>query len=152
LTCLLADGSLDMYTNGVHYLSTSGIIAPAGQAGNTSSWIGYSPYGDPGIDGSVLEYRIYQGRLSPEEILASDVLGPNATLSTTNASLSAATSNATIVLSWPVANAGFAVETASSLGSGASWTTLTNAPTLVGTQWQLTLPSSGTNQFFRLIR
>jgi hypothetical protein len=152
LTCLLADGSLDLYTNGVLYLSTTGIMAPANQAGNVGSWIGYSPYGDPGIDGSVDEYRIYQGRLSPEEILASDVLGPNATLSTTSASLAASASGGNIVLSWPVANAGFAVESKSSLNPGASWTTLTNAPALVGTQWQLTIPSSGTDQFFRLIR
>lgn len=152
LTCLLADGSLDIYTNGVLYLATTGVLAPASQAGNAGSWIGYSPYGDPGIDGSVDEYRIYQGRLSPEEIEASDVLGPNETLSTTNADLSAAAIGKNIVLSWPLANAGFAVQASSSLNSAASWTTLSNAPTLVGTQWQLIVPSSGTNQFYRLIR
>jgi hypothetical protein len=80
------------------------------------------------------------------------VLGPNATLSTTNAALSALASSGNIVLSWPVANAGFAVETAASLTPGTSWTTLSNAPTLVGTQWQLTIPNTGADQFFRLIR
>jgi hypothetical protein len=152
LTCVVSDGSVDLYTNAALYLTTAGYIAPASQAGIVGSWIGYSPYGDPSIDGSVEEYRIYQGRLSPEEILASDVLGPNATLSITNATLSASASGGNVTLSWPVANAGFAVESLSTLSPGASWTTLTNAPVLVGLQWQLTLPSSGTSQFFRLIR
>jgi hypothetical protein len=151
LTCLLADGSMDLYTNGVHYLSTT-VSAPANQAGNSGSWIGYSPYGDPGINGSVDEYRIYQGRLSPEEILASDVMGPNQTLSTANAPLSATVSGGNITLVWPVANAGFAVQTKTSLSNGTAWTTLTNAPTLVGNQWQLTVPNTGTSQFFQLIR
>ena len=150
LTCLLADGSLDLYTNGVFYRSTP-ITAPASQTGNSGSWIGYSPYGDPGITGSVDEYRIYQGRLSPEEILASDVIGPNQALSTT-ATLHATESAGNTTLSWPAANAGFAVEMNSSVTSPSTWVTLTNAPTLVGTTWQLTIPNSGKAQFYRLIR
>lgn len=150
LTCLLGDGSLDLYTNGVPYLTTS-ITAPANQAGNVGSWIGYSPYGDPGIDGSVDEYRIYNGRLAPEEILASDVLGPNQTLST-SASLSAALSSGNVVLSWPLANAGFSVQASSTLTSP-NWVTMTNSPTLLSnTLWQTTVPASGKAQFFRLWR
>jgi hypothetical protein len=152
LTCVLGDGAVDFYTNGVLYLSQTNFIAPGSQAGTVGSWIGYSPYGDPGIDGSVDEYRIYRGRLSPEEIKASDVIGPDATLSTTNAALSASFSSGTIVLAWSVTNAGFAVEARTSLSPGTPWTTLTNAPILVGNQWELTVPNSGTNQFYRLIR
>jgi hypothetical protein len=152
LTCVVGDGSVDIYTNAGLYLAITNYIAPASQAGNGGSWIGYSPYGDPGITGSVDEYRIYEGRLSPEEIQASDVLGPNATLSTSNATLSALAIAGNIVLSWPVANAGFAVQASPTLNPGSTWTTLTNAPILVGSKWQLTVPSSGTDQFYRLIR
>jgi Concanavalin A-like lectin/glucanases superfamily/Bacterial Ig-like domain (group 2) len=150
LTCLVGDGTMDLYSNGVPFAST-GISAPASQAGTVGNWIGYSPYGDPGISGSVDEYRIYQGRLSAEEIKASDVIGPDATLSTV-ASLTASSSGGNITLSWPVANAGFALQTTPKLAKPASWTTLTNAPTLVGNQWQITLPESGAGQFYRLIR
>jgi hypothetical protein len=151
LTTLIADGSLDVYTNGVLYMTAANLVAPANQSGNLGNWLGYSPYGDPGILGSIDEFRIYQGRLSPEEIAASDKAGPDTPLSTT-ATLSASVSGAgTITLSWPVADAGFAVATAPSL-SGGDWTTLTNAPTLVGNQWQLTVPNTGANQFFELVR
>jgi hypothetical protein len=151
LTCLVGNGSLDLYTNGVHYLTT-GITAPASQDGIYGSWIGYSPYGDPGINGSVDEYRIYSGRLAPEEVLASDVLGPNQALST-SASLSAALSSGNVVLSWPVASAGFSVQASSSLTSP-NWVTLTNAPTLVGnTSWQTIVPAGSSGvRFFRLWR
>ena len=152
LTTLLSDGTLDVYTNGVLYITANGVTAaPMSQAGLLGSWLGYSPYGDPGILGSIDEYRIYEGRLSPEEIKAEDVLGPDTTLST-SATVTASASNGTITLSWPVASAGFAVASASSLSNGGNWTTLTNAPTLVGTQWQLTVPNTGSNQFFELVR
>ena len=152
LTCVLGDGSIDLYTNAVPFSSGNGYVAPVSQAGTGGSWIGYSPYGDPGIDGSVQEYRIYQGRLSDEEIEASDALGALTPLSTTNASLSASASSGSIVLAWPLANAGFAVESSPTLGPKAVWTTLTNGPALAGTNWQLTIPASSSSQFYRLIR
>jgi hypothetical protein len=152
LTCIVGSGSADVYTNGVLDPALSGpATAPVTQVGTVGSWIGFSPYGDPGITGSVDEYRIYQGRLSPEEILASDLLGPNATLSTSGASLKASISGGNITLSWPLANAGFSVQSKSSLSSP-TWLTLTNPPTVVGNQWEVTVPNSGGAQFFRLWR
>jgi hypothetical protein len=146
----VGDGSVDLYTNGVPFLSAAA-TAPVSQAGTVGSWLGYSPYGDPGITGSVDEYRIYQGRLSPEEILASDSLGPDATLST-SASLKASVSAGNVVLTWPVANAGFSVQSSVTL-KNANWVTLTNAPLLVGnTSWQVAVPHTGGPQFFRLWR
>jgi hypothetical protein len=115
------------------------------------SWVGFSPYGDPGINGSVNEYRIYQGRLSAEEILASDLLGPDTALSPSGASLKASINGGNIILSWPLANAGFSVQSKPSLSSP-TWSTLTNAPTVVGNQWEVTVPNGGGAQFFRLWR
>jgi hypothetical protein len=151
MTLVVGDGSMELYSNSVPYLSAS-ITAPVSQAGIVGSWIGYSPYGDPGITGSVDEYRIYQGRLAPEEIVASDLLGPNQTLSTAAELKAASSTGGRVVLSWPLANAGFSVQSSSSL-SGANWLTVTNAPVLVGnTNWEITLPASSQAQFFRLWR
>jgi hypothetical protein len=153
LTCVVGDGSVDLYTNGAPYLS-AGATAPLSQVGTVGSWIGYSPYGDPGISGSVDEYRIYQGRLSPEEVLASDLLGPDQTLSTT-VTLKAKAAAGTVTLSWPLANAGFSVQSTPNL-KPTTWLTLTNAPALVtsgsATNWQVVVPATGGPQFFRLWR
>jgi len=139
------------YTNGVLHGSVSPASGWLSEVGNWFSWIGRSPYSaDPYLNCSVDEFRIYRGRLAPDEILASDVVGPNQLLST-NPSLSVTTSSGDILLSWPVAAAGFSVQSRSSLSSG-TWSTLTNAPALSGSQWQVSLPVSGSEQFFRLWR
>jgi hypothetical protein len=96
-------------------------------------------------------FRIYQGRLSPEEIMASDLIGPNQLLST-NPTMTASQSSGNTIISWPVAAAGFSLQSTANLKSG-PWTTLTNAPTLTGgTRWQITVPVSGQQQFYRLWR
>jgi hypothetical protein len=151
ITCVYGDGSMQVYTNAVLEGTMSGLIAPANQAGTNSAWIGHSPFPDPGINGSVNEYRIYRGRLSPEEILASDILGPDQTLSTV-ASLKVTAGGGNLLLSWPVAAAGFAAQASADLSSSSNWTTLTNAPTLSGTDWQVTLPVSDNARFLRLAR
>lgn len=151
ITCLYGAGTLQVYTNGVLEAGAGNMIAPASSAGTISATIGHSPFNDPGINGSVDEFRIYNGRLATDEIQASDLLGPNQTLSTT-ARLSAVSGSGNVTLRWPLASAGFSVQTKSSLVGG-TWVTLTNAPTLVGnTNWQVTLPASGGAQFLRLWR
>jgi hypothetical protein len=151
ITCLYGEGTLQVYTNGVREAGTGNLIAPASSAGTGSATIGHSPFNDPGINGSVDEFRIYSGRLAPDEIMASHVLGPNALLST-SASVKATLSGHNLVLSWPVASAGFSVQSKASL-LGGNWVTLTNAPTLVSnTTWQVTIPASSGAQFIRLWR
>src|SRR5207237_4859349 len=83
VTCLYGDGYLQVYTNGVLEATVANVVAPASSAGTVSTTIGHSPFADPGINGSIDEFRIYHGRLAPDEILAADLLGPNQTLSTT---------------------------------------------------------------------
>ena len=152
VTCILGDGSFEIWTNGVLQTSIESYLGNIGQVGVTYSTIGFSPYSDPGCAGSVDEFRIYNGRLAPDEIMASDLLGPNATLSTVG-SLQATLASGNVMLSWPLANAGFSVQSNSSLNSPGTWVTLTNAPVLgANTNWQVTVPASGGAQFFRLWR
>ena len=136
---------MEIYTNGVLEATVGNLIAPVSQAGTISATIGHSPFDNPGINGSVDEFRIYRGRLAPDEILASNLLGPNALLST-SASVIASRSGGNVVLSWPVAAAGFSVQARASLTSG-SWTTLTNVPSLVGSTWQVSLPTTSPASF-----
>ncbi|HEV2208889.1 MAG TPA: LamG-like jellyroll fold domain-containing protein [Verrucomicrobiae bacterium] len=149
ITCVYGNGTMEYYTNGVLHGSapTSG---RTDEIGNWFSWIGRSPYADPYLYANIDEFRIYKGRLAPDEILATDVLGPDQ-LPTTAAPLTATVTGGNLVLSWPVAAAGFSVQARSSLGAG-SWVTLTNAPTLNGASWQVSIPASGAAQFVRLWR
>lgn len=151
ITCQYGNGWLTVYTNGVLEMSIANVVAPASSAGLNSAFLGHSPYNDPGVNGSIDEFRIYNGLLAPDEILASDLLGPNQTLSTT-ASLNATHSNGSVVLGWPLASAGFSVQVSSNL-TAPNWVTLTNAPSLsAGTNWQVAVPAGSGAQFFRLLR
>jgi len=148
VTCVFGNGSMEYYTNGVLHGANNGIVGTVDQVGNWFSWIGKSPYPDPYVNASVAEFRIYRGRLAPDEILGADVVGPNALLSTfANVTTTHAGNN--VVLRWPVAAAGFSVQATPSL-SGGTWSTLTNEPVLNGTNWQVTLPISVGPQFFRV--
>lgn len=150
ITTVFGNGSLVLYSNGVPVRTFTGLVGSLDQVGESLAWIGKSPYNDPFMNCSVDEFRIYQGQLSPEEIAASDLLGPDQLL-TTNVTLQATPTGATTVLTWPGAAAGFAVQVSSNLTSG--WVTLTNVPTLTGdTNWTVTVPATGSQQFFRLRR
>ena len=126
-------------------------LTPASLGNTTQNYIGKSQWNDPYFNGQVDEFRIYRGRLAPDEIVASDVLGPNALLNT-SVSVKASRSGGNIVLSWPVAAAGFSVQSSTNLVGG-NWLTLTNVPTLAGnTNWQATIPAAGGARFIRLWR
>ena len=149
---ILGNGSFEIWTNGVLQTQNGTYLGNIGQVGTTYSRIGWSPYSDPGCAGSVDEFRIYNGRLAPQEIQASDVLGPNQTLNTSSPTLQATAGAGTLALTWPLANAGFSVQSSTSLAGG-NWTTLTNVPTMLGnTSWQVTIPETGNAQFLRLWR
>jgi hypothetical protein len=149
VTGVFGNGNLQIYTNGVLEAADNANSGRVDEVGNWFSWIGRSPYADPYVNANVDEFRIYRGRLAADEILAADVLGPNQ-LPTTTVTVTFAHSGNNVVLSWPVAAAGFSVLSKSSLTG--SWTALTNAPTLVGNNWQVTVPTSSSAQFFRLWR
>lgn len=145
-------GYLACYTNGVLAAEdTSVSISMAGVWG-TLNKIGADLWPDPGMQGSVSEFRIYNGVLSPKDVAATQVLGAGQTLVSV-VSLSASVSGGNVVLSWPVAGGSYALQYKSSLNPGGTWTTLsTPAAQINGTQWQVTVPKSGANEFFRLSR
>ncbi len=151
ITCAYGNGFIGVYTNGVIHSSSSSTQGRLSQVGSSFSWIGRSPFADPFMNCSVDEFRLYKGRLAPDEILASDVLGTGQLLNTNSPIVKVSSAPGNVLLSWPVASAGFSVQTKSNLGSG-SWLTLTNAPTLVSTNWQLSVATSTNAQFFRLWR
>ena len=108
--------------------------------------------GDPYLAGTFHEFRVYQGVLSPQAVALNDAVGPaNYIQLSASPTISATNSGGNIVLSWPAGNFNFAVQSAPSMGNTNTWTTLTNVPALVGTNWQVNLPDTGTAQFYQLI-
>jgi alpha-L-arabinofuranosidase len=143
-------GYIVLYVNGVLVGQTNGVIVPFSSVNDLYSYIGRSLYsGDSYFDAGIDEFRIYNGVLHADEIAASQVLGPNQLLSFGSPAINASLSGGNLTLSWLLSSAGFTLMSRTNLVSGA-WTAVSQAPQIVGSQWQITVPISGSAQFFRL--
>jgi hypothetical protein len=75
-------------------------------------------------------------------------------LSTNSPQMNLAISAANLTLSWPLANAGFTLQSRTNLVLG-NWVNVTSpSPQILSGQWQVTLPVSSTNPgtFYRLAK
>jgi hypothetical protein len=116
-----------------------------------NNYIGQSLYtGDPGMLANISEFRIYTNALTAAQIAATQVLGPNQLLGTSvNTSLSASASGGNVILKWPTTSALVTLLSSPTLGASAVWTSVAAPLTVVGGNYQVTVPASGT-LFFRL--
>jgi alpha-L-arabinofuranosidase len=140
------------YTNGVLAALNTNVTAALSSVNDIYCYLAKSLYsGDPYPDLILDEFRIYNGALSPQEITASQALGPDVLLSTTGPALTVVLADKNLTLSWPAASAGFGLETRTNLVSGA-WAPVAVPPQLGGSSWQVTVPVTGNEQYFRLQR
>lgn len=140
-----------IYTNGV--LQSSAAVSTAlNNVSLAAAALGRSPWnGDPWLNGAINEFRIYAGQLLPADIAAAQLAGPNVLLST-DVALAVSPGNGILTMKWPVAAPGFTLQSSPTLGADAVWTTVTNAPTIVGTNNQIILSPAKAMMFFRLLR
>jgi len=150
-------GYCSIYTNGVRAAINTSItilLPDATSTGDPINYIGQSLYtADPGLGATIDEFRIYQGPLTVGQIKADAALGPNQLIGTsTNVLLTAARAGTNIVISWPTTSALADLVSSSALGAGASWSSTTIVPSVVGGNYQVTIPATASAQFFRLAR
>ncbi len=118
------------------------------------SWIGRSLYsGDPYPDFTLDEFRIYNGALSAAEITASDALGADQLLNHARPLFSApSVAGGNLILSWPLASAGFTLMMRTNLTTGSWIPVVTPAPQISGGQWQVAFPLNSAAQYFQLVK
>ena len=144
-------GYLACYTNGVLASVLNNVTISMAGVWGTLNKIGADLWPDPGMQGSISEFRVYNGVLSPNDVQSTQVLGPTQVLAS-SVNLSATISGGNLVISWPVAGGAYSLQSKSSLTTG-TWTTVASAiPQIVGSQWQVTVPDTGGIKFYRLVR
>lgn len=146
-------GYLSIWTNGVLAAVNNAVTIQMSGVQDVRNCIGVDNWPDPGLVGSIDEFRIYSGVLHSDEIAATDFLGPNALLNeTTPVHMNASpASGGGITFTWPVAAAGLTLQSSPALGGGEAWTDVGGvAPAIVNGQWSVTVPTTGTAQFYRL--
>lgn len=140
-----------IYTNGILLCAITNATPPLNSVSPAWSFIGRSLFGtDAWLNATVDEFRIYDGRLTPEEIAANDRFGPNVLALPISLGVSAVASN--IALTWPSYAVDFTAESSPTLGANALWSPVSGLPTLGNNQWRLTLPATNNTTFIRLIR
>ena len=141
-------GYIAIYTNGVLAGVNGSETWPLSSVVDNYSYINRSLYsGDPYLNLTINEFRIYGGALSPEDVAQTDLLGPDVLLTP---QLSAAVVSGNVVVSWPINFSGFTLKSSGSLGGSASWNAVGTTPVISGWNYQVALPTTNSAQFFRL--
>jgi hypothetical protein len=138
---------LNLYTNGALAMSVTNVVIDLGLVADNFSFLGRSQWPDPHLNGSIDEFRVYYGVLSPAQIAASYAAGPDPdTLRATVAGPNQVT------IYWPatLVTAPYSLQSSPSL-SPAVWSNV-GGVTQVGGNYQVTVNSSGAPAFFRLIK
>ncbi len=140
-----------LYLDGVAVGTNSAMtLNPLIQGGTSNNYIGKSQWSNPYLNGGIDEFRIYSVALSPAEIAATQALGPSQLLSTNSPPVALTAAGNNLTMSWPLACAGFTVQSTTDLASG-NWVTVSSlVPIIIGTNYQLTLQATNAEQFFRL--
>ncbi len=144
-----------LYLNGNPVGTNSAMTLQPSTLGNTpNNYLGKSQYPDPYLDGMIDEFRIYNTGLSTAEIAAIAALGPNQLLSTNSPPVAIAATSSNLTLTWPLACAGFTLQSRTNLVSG-NWANVTSpAAQIIGGQWQVTMPppANAVPIFYRLVK
>lgn len=150
------NNQMAIYANGA--LAASGPMNSKQLANlrDVKCWIGRSLYAaDAGLSGSIDEFRIYAGALSAADIAANYTAGPNTVrpslLPVARPSLQIRLEGNQVILSWPVSAQGFSLVSSPVLPA-ATWSPVSGPTTTNGNEIRVTVPVTGTQQYFRLVR
>ena len=142
-------GYLALYLNGLLSGTIQNETIPMSGVQDVRNVIGADNWPDPGLQGSISEFRIYNGALQPNEIAATQALGPNQVLSSVSPILQASLTGTNLVFTWPLVSASCSLQESTNLSSGV-WTNVATASQIMGSQLQVTLPAAGLAGYFRL--
>jgi hypothetical protein len=142
-----------LYVDGAAVGTNSAMtLRPLSLGSTGNNYLGKSQWADPYLNGLLDEFRIYGVALSAAEIAATYALGSDQLLSTNSPAVNLTVTGANLALSWPLASAGFTLQSRTNLALGNWLTVASPAPQIVGTNYQVALPPTNSMQFFRLTK
>jgi hypothetical protein len=138
---------MNIYTNGVLAASVTNFGVNLNLVADNFSFLGRSQWADPHFAGSIDDFRVYYGVLTPAQVAQSFAAGPDPDKLSATISAPGQTT-----ISWPatLVTAGYSLQSSSSLTSGI-WSNV-GGVTQVGNNYQVTVNSAGAPVFFRLIK
>jgi hypothetical protein len=139
-----------VYTNGVLELSATAALPPLSSVASNLCYLGRSLFSSIGwLNGAIDEFRIYDGRLTSEEIAANFLAGPDALA--LPMTLEQSLTDANVKLQWPSYGAGFDVESTGPLPDG-TWSPAAGSAVVSNGFYRLSQPVASGSRFHRLKR
>jgi len=146
----VSNGLQQLYVNGnlVGSLTNAGIAYAA--AGATVGMLFNS--GGQFLHGDIAEILVYSSVSDTQRLAAENYLNQKYFVSAFPArpTLSVVKQGSSVVLSWPVAAAGFGLSVTTTLGPGAAWSTVGQRVVVVGNQNTVSIPIGSGNRYYRL--
>jgi hypothetical protein len=142
-------GVIRLYVNGQR-AGTGTASLPLSVVDDRNNWIGRSQWSDPYFNGSIDEFRIYNGAFLDTDIAAHFAGGPNKLVSYAPTLTVASLIGNQLTLAWPTNAGSFALKSSTVVGTGAVWNPAGGAPSVVGADYQVTVTVGNGNGFFRL--
>ena len=143
-----ANGYTAIFTNGILEKALTNALPVLTGVSKNWAFIGRSLWSaDAYLNATIDELRIYDGRLTPQEIATDFQFGPDALA--LPVSIAQSNSPTNLSLSWPSWAVGFAAQGSSNL---TNWTTNGLASTLANDRWSLVISQTNTLNYYRLLR
>lgn len=150
-------GVMKMYIDGLLNNTTTPVT---GGTLNTlienNSWLGISEWNDPSLNGSIDEFRIYEGAFTDAQVATSDANGPSyglpPTVSTVPTNVVASVSGGILNLSWPLDHKGWRLQVQTntlSAGLGTNWYDWPGSTNVTATN--VTITPGNPAVFFRMV-
>jgi hypothetical protein len=136
---------MNIYTNGILGASVTSSKVDLTKVVDNFSHLGRSQWNDPHLNGSISEFRLYYGTLTPGQIAASYLAGPGFLELTATPGPGANQ----MTITWPATLSGTLV---SSTALGPPWNPVGGSPTLVNGYNQQIVSTAGGPAYYRLLR
>jgi hypothetical protein len=139
-----------MYLDGVPVSTNKNMLRTLADFGVTvNNWLGHSQFSaDPDFNGSIDEFRVYNGVLSAQSVAANFAAGPDA-FGVPQPTMTISKSGNNLTISW-TGDSDFKLESSTTLGAGASWTDTGLTPVQSNGQNVITITHGGDTSFYRL--
>ncbi|HTL55224.1 MAG TPA: LamG-like jellyroll fold domain-containing protein [Candidatus Limnocylindrales bacterium] len=144
------DGGTRIYINGQFHVS-GGAPDPLSALQDVLNYLGRSGYNaDPAYNGSIDEFRIYDGALSGVEVANDYIAGPN--MNAALPPLSVHLSNGQLVFTWSLSASNSTLMVSKTLGASASWGNANATVIQTNGVYSATVTPTNSSSFYRLQR
>ncbi len=142
-----------LYVDGFPVATNRDIAASlAGLGPTVNNWLGHSQFStDADFNGAIHEFRLYDGVLTPVQVMANHAAGPDV-VTISKPSLDISLTNAQVLIAWPAEATGFSLESSLMLEAATNWSPVTQTPVLSNGQHQILLAPHPSAHFYRLRR